>query len=314
MRRKSDRVIVYVSALAISCGLLAIILANQWLMSQSRTVQVASSNQVPMAKVVVARQNIPFGASVKRHMVHEVEWPASAVPSGGFESLDDLLDSGEDGEERVTAGEIFANEPILGSKLAAPGQRATLSSMLPTGRKAISIRVDEVVGVSGFVLPGDRVDILLTRTGVQSDPNNDTQGEQAYTDVVLQNVRVLAIDQKRALDSDDASPARTITVEVSIRDAQKLTLASSIGNLTLVLRDPNNRNAVNDLERITLADLSGDNARTTETVESVALVSANTNQMPMEPSGSERQSISVTVLRATEETTHSVRAVSVRNR
>src|SRR3979409_1692603 len=109
-------------------------------------------------------------------------WPAAAVPQGAFRSIPDVLTAGK----RVVLTAIEANEPILASKITGPGQRATLSAAIADGMKAVTIRVNYVEGVAGFVLPGDRVDVSLTR-------QNDKSA--ATTDVVLQNIKVLAIDQ-----------------------------------------------------------------------------------------------------------------------
>ena len=123
---------------------------------------------------------------------------------------------------------IEANEPILSSKITGPGQRATLSAMIADGMRAVTIRVNDVEGVAGFVLPGDRVDVALTRQGDKSASTS--------TDVVLQNVKVLAIDQIADERADKPSIARAVTLEVDTNSAQKLALASPVGTLSLMLR------------------------------------------------------------------------------
>ena len=122
---------------------------------------------------------------------------------------------------------IETNEPVLALKVTGPGQRATLSALVGPGMKAVTIRVNDVEGVGGFVLPGDRVDVVLTR---------QIEKGSASTDVVLQNVRVLAVDQSADERAAKAAVAKSVTLEVSTVEAQKVWLASSVGSLSLLLR------------------------------------------------------------------------------
>ena len=137
------------------------------------------------------------------------------------------------------------NEAVLASKITGPGQRATLSAVLGEGMKAVTIRVNDVEGVAGFVLPGDHVDIVLTR---QIDKENATN------DVVIENARVLAIDQSADSLSFKPSVVKAVTLEVDVADAQKLALASSVGTLSLLLRKAGEMSAANT-RRVTLSDL-----------------------------------------------------------
>ena len=140
---------------------------------------------------------------------------------------------------------IEANEPVLASKITGSGQRATLSAVLGDGMKAVTIRVNDVEGVAGFVLPGDRVDVVLTR---QQDKNS------AAADVVLQNVRVLAVDQIADERTEKPSIAKAVTVEVEVMAAQKLALAATVGTLSLALRKAGESTPSNT-RRITVSDL-----------------------------------------------------------
>src|SRR6185312_11575108 len=132
--------------------------------------------------IVVAGKSLRFGSEASGGALREISWPEDAIPAGAFATIAELTKDGR----RVVLTPIEANEPILGWKITGPGQRATLSAMLRDGLKAVTIRVNDVDGVAGFVMPGDHVDIALTR---QFDKTNAT------SEVVLQNVRVLAIDQ-----------------------------------------------------------------------------------------------------------------------
>ena len=121
---------------------------------------------------------------------------------------------------------IESNEPVLSVKITGAGQRATLSALVGDGMKAVSVRVNDVEGVGGFVLPGDRVDVVLTR---QMDKGNAT------TEVVLQNARVLAVDQSADDRTTKAAVAKAVTLEVDTVGAQKIWLAASVGSLSLLL-------------------------------------------------------------------------------
>jgi pilus assembly protein CpaB len=140
------------------------------------------------------------------------------------------------------------NEPILSVKITGPGQRATLSAVLHDGMKAVTIRVSDIEGVAGFVLPGDRVDIALTRL--------DGKGG-ATTDVVLQNATVLAIDQVADERASSVSVAKSVTLEVDMVAAQKLDLAASLGNLSLLLRKAGETTSPKSA-RVSLKDLFSD--------------------------------------------------------
>jgi pilus assembly protein CpaB len=214
---------------AVLFGLLAVFIAQSWLNSaaEARLKSLEAQNQrkpVATQTIVVASKALRFGGDLNANVLREIEWPQEALPAGAFNKTSDLLSSGA---RRVVLTPIEANEPILASNITGPGQRATLSAMLADGMRAVTIRVNDVEGVAGFVLPGDRVDIALTR---QKDK------EVATTDVVLQNTRVLAIDQTADERNDKPSVAKAVTLEVDTASAQKIALAASIGSLSLMLR------------------------------------------------------------------------------
>ena len=140
---------------------------------------------------------------------------------------------------------IEANEPVLALKITGAGQRATLSALVKPGMKAVTIRVNDVEGVGGFVLPGDHVDVVLTR---------QIEKGSATTDVVLQNTRVLAVDQSADERAAKAAVAKSVTLEVDTVEAQKVWLASSVGNLSLLLRKAGETAEVKT-RKITLKDL-----------------------------------------------------------
>ena len=166
-------------------------------------------------------------------------WPEDALPAGAFDKIGKLTAS-----KRIVLMPIDVNEAILASKITGPGQRATLSAMLRDGMKAVTIRVNDVEGVAGFVLPGDRVDVVLTR------PNNKMQ----VNDVVIQNARVLAVDQMADERAEKPSVVKAVTLEVDATGGQKLALASVVGTLSLMLRKAGEV-AENNPRQVTATDL-----------------------------------------------------------
>jgi len=197
--------------------------------------------------VVVASTSLRFGTPLAANMLREVAWPEGAVPDGSFASTQEMLSSGK----RIVLAPIEPNEPVLSTKLTGPGQRATLSATLSPGMKAVTVRVSDIEGVAGFVLPGDRVDLMLTR-------RNDKSG---MTDIVLQNVRVLAIDQLADERTDKPAVVKAVTLEVDSTSGQKLTLAGQVGTLSLALRKAGEATTESN-RRISAEDLGRDVAPT----------------------------------------------------
>ena len=214
-------------AVAAVFGLLAVFVAQSWLNSQAearlKSFEAQKVKPAATQSLVVAGRALRFGNELSPSVLREMPWPVDAMPQGAFRSINEMLSQGK----RVVLTAIEANEPVLSSKITGQGQRATLSAVLAEGRKAMTIRVNDIDGVAGFVLPGDRVDVMLSR---QIDKANATN------DVVMKNVKVLAIDQLADERTDKPSIAKAVTLEVDIAGAQKLSLASQIGTLALALR------------------------------------------------------------------------------
>src|SRR5262245_1262923 len=201
--------------------------------------------------VIIASAPLRFGTVLTPDVVAEVEWPASSVPVGAFTSREALL--GPAGQ-RTVLGSIAKNEPILAAKITGPGQRGTLSAVIDVDMKAVTIRVDDVLGVAGFVQPDDRVDVLLTRNDRPTSASPNQVSGAAFSDLLLQNVRVLAIDQI-ADRSGQAKPAKAVTIEVTTEDAQRVALGASVGQLSLALRQAGSVRTTQS-RRIGLEDLS----------------------------------------------------------
>jgi pilus assembly protein CpaB len=211
---------------AVVFGLLAVFLANAWLNNRAAQTMrdlAAQQKTVPPAHtLVVASKPMKFGDVITSSSLHEISWPANAVPQGAFAKISELTAG-----KRVVLIPIAVNEPILASNITGPGQRGTLSSLLKDGLKAVTIRVNDVGDVGGFVLPGDHVDVVLTRPGDKKVSVND---------VVLQDVRVLGVDQLADNTTDKPAVVKAVTLEVDETGGQKLALASMVGTLSLLLR------------------------------------------------------------------------------
>jgi len=266
---------VVMIAFAVVFGLLAVFIAQAWLNNQADLrARNFDANKPTLATqtIVVAKQSLRFGTQLDASMLDEVPWPRQALPAGAFSRISDLLNGGG----RVVLAAIEANEPVLALKVTGAGQRATLSALVAPGMKAVTIRVNDVEGVGGFVLPGDRVDVALTR---QIDKASAT------TEVVLQNARVLAIDQSADERAFKAAVAKSVTLEVDTVDAQKLSLASTVGNLSLLLRKAGDT-ADNRTRKITLKDLSSnetvEDRRNTATVVVTRATTAQEYSVPVE--------------------------------
>ena len=209
--------------LAVVMGGIAAFMARNWIQAHA-TVNTAA----PLGTIVVASAPLSFGVTLSRDNVTEIAWASPQLPDGAFASRDQLLKDGR----RAVLSPVGKNEPILSSKITGAGQRASLSALLEDGKRAVTVRVDDVKGVAGFVLPGDRVDVLLIRTA-----NRPGGGPpESFSDVMLQHVKVLAVDQLVNERQETPTIAKAVTLEVSTEQAQKVMLATNIGKLSLILR------------------------------------------------------------------------------
>lgn len=211
---------------AVVFGLVAVFLANLWL-STSEGAGGAPAKQVASARVVVASAEIPFGAALTASNIKVVDWPANSVPPGSFSSAEPLL------QGRFAMRAITVGEPVLSSRVTDPNKHATIAATLDPNMRAVTIPINEIAGVAGFVGPGSYVDVLLTRQLV----GEGAQGADKATSVVLENVKVIATDQIADDAKTDPRVARSATVEVDRLSAQKLVLATQVGTLSLALRN-----------------------------------------------------------------------------
>lgn len=214
---------------AVAVGLFAVLLANAWFSGVEQQQQGGIGGDQKLTSIVVAAQPLEFGARLTAQNVRLQNWPEGSVPEGAYRSLGDALKF-----DRVAIRPIVPGEPVLASKVSGTDGRATLAALLPNGMRALSIPINPVSGVSGFVLPGSMVDVLLTRK-----INNDASGRGGQrSDVILENVQVLAIDQLASDKQSEPKLAKTATLALSLFDAQRLVVAQQSGSLSLVLRKP----------------------------------------------------------------------------
>ena len=188
--------------------------------------QPARTVSIPTRPVVVAAADLDIGAELRREDIRIIDWPANAVPAGAISDPKDVIGRG-------IILPMIQNEPVLPMKLASTEAGSGLPPAIPPGLRAVSVRVNEVIGVAGYVLPGTRVDVVATvsPTGQNSDMTSK---------VVLTNVQVLAAGTKieRDTDRNKPMPVSVVTLLVDPEEAERLTLASTEGKIQLALRNP----------------------------------------------------------------------------
>jgi pilus assembly protein CpaB len=186
----------------------------------------AVGDGVATKPVIVAAVNLQLGAELRPEDLRIVSWPANAVPASAFGSADQVVGRG-------LIQSVVENEPILPNKLAPKGAGAGLPPVIPAGMRALSVRVNDVVGVAGYVLPGNRVDVVATVNPTQQQPDVTSK-------VILTNVLVLAAGTKIERDAEEGKPMQVsvVTLLVDPIEAERLTLASTEGKIQLALRNP----------------------------------------------------------------------------
>ena len=235
---------------AIFVGLIAVFLANSYF-SGVQEREARKAEELQMARIVVATQDMAFGQRITDTNTRLVNWPASSVPVGAFTSIQEASANG-----RVALRPLSVGEPILASKVSGSDGRAVLSANLPEDARAVAIPVGSVAGVGGFVRPGDVVDVLLTR----KIPGEGQGGDNKMTTVVLENVLVLATDLVADDKATQPAVSKTATLQTDLFGAQKLALAREVGTFTLALRNVQNQE-VGATETVVTSDLGGRGVR-----------------------------------------------------
>jgi pilus assembly protein CpaB len=210
--------------LAIVAGVAAAIYAAGWV---SQRANVASQH------VVVAAVDIELGSKINPQMLTTVDWPSASVPAGAFREIQDVQD-------RVLKVGVLRGDAILDRKLAPAGTQGGLSAVIAPGKRAMTVRVNDVIGVAGFALPGNYVDVMVN---AQQD-HGKGEAPVPVSMTVLEQVLVLAVAQEANRDDTKPKVVSAVTLELSPEDAEKLDLARSVGSLSLVLRNQLDKQAV----------------------------------------------------------------------
>ena len=244
---KNKRAIL-VMTVAILFGFAAVVFASRWLLKQP-----GSSN----GRILVAATDISLGQRLTPEMLKLADWPSDSVPKGAYADPQKLAG-------RVLRSSVLAGEPVSEAKLAPAGTLGGLSALITEGKRAITVRVNDVIGVAGFALPGNYVDIIVS---MQKDalPGAEMR-EQSISKIVLERILVLAVAQEVNRDETKPKVVNAVTLEVTPEQAEKLDLARSVGTLSLALRnqvDPQ--------------------SASTEGATKLTLLPANTPPMPPKP-------------------------------
>ena len=213
---------------ALSSGALALVLSMDYMNSLRLAVDDDVKPTVQMTTVVATAKPLAHGRLIKREDLKLLDWPAESVPPGSFGTIASFL-AGH--PNRVALSHFGTNEVVTRNRVSGPGQRPSLSLILGKDMRAVSVKVNAVLGVSGFVAAGDRVDLVLTEHQDEADPS-----KPRISKVLLEDVRVLATDQRTEDPDFKPSVASTVTLEVSLDDAQKIALGSALGSISLALR------------------------------------------------------------------------------
>jgi pilus assembly protein CpaB len=203
--------------LAVVTGLAAAVYAASW---------VAQRGNIASTKVVVAAVDIQLGSRISPQMLTTSEWPSGSVPDGTFRDAKEL-------EERVVKTSVLRGEAIVERKLAPAGTKGGLSAVIAEGKRAMTVRVNDVIGVAGFALPGNYVDVMVNA----QQERGKGEGANQISMTVLEQVLVLAIAQEASRDDTKPKVVSAVTLELTPEDAEKLDLARSVGSLSLVLRN-----------------------------------------------------------------------------
>lgn len=198
--------------ISILVAAVTVIFASRWLDQQGN---------LATSKVVVAKAEIPAGSPITPDLVTLADWPRGSKPKGAFDNPAQVKD-------RVISAVVAPGEPVLESKLAPVGSKGGLSAVITPGKRALTVKVNEIVGVAGFALPGNYVDVMV---------NTQDEKDNPISKIVLEKILVLAVAQEAERDPTKPKVVNAVTLELGPDQAEKLDLARSIGSLTLVLRN-----------------------------------------------------------------------------
>ncbi len=255
---------------------LATIAVYRYIQQQKESIE---EPKVVFHNVVVALQDLPVGTTLDPTLLTVAQWPTDIIPEGSF-TTPSFLDG------RVLKSNVYAKEPILMGDLSPLGSAGGFSSIIPKGKRAATVKVDIVSGVSGFILPNTYVDVLatVTPTGKQED---------MASKIVLENIKVLAVDQLFQRQTDEPVTVQSVTLLVTPEESEKLALACTEGELQLTMRNSTDSVKVETTPRVWLKDLLEGKKQPVSTVRRVRRA-----PRPQEPPKKKPRSIEV--IRATE--------------
>lgn len=208
MKNARPLVVILISLVV---GAIAVAVAAQW---------VARQASIATSKVVVATRDLEVGTRLRAEVLEVVDWPAGVPLKEPFSDPKKVY-------ERVINTQVLRGEPIVTAKLAPPGEKGGLSAVLSEGKRAITVKVNEIVGVAGFALPGNFVDVMV---------NTSDEANRSTSKIVLERILVLAVAQDLSANESKPRVVSAVTLEVSPQEAEQIDLARSIGSLSLVLR------------------------------------------------------------------------------
>jgi pilus assembly protein CpaB len=226
-RRSGVRAVAF-WGVAIIAGLIAALLITRYL--ERRTVSVST----PTSKIVVAAMDLPLATHLRPEQLRMADWPVTAMPPGAIRDVKEAID-------HILTSRVLEGEPLLPGKLAARDAGNGLAALIPANMRAIAVRVDDVVGVAGFIHPDDRVDVIVT-----IHPSHPADAEP-ISKVILQNVKVLAVGKELEVNErnrNQANPATVATLLVNPEESEKLALSATEGRLMLTLRSWTDNQAV----------------------------------------------------------------------
>lgn len=209
-------------SLAVLFGVIAVVLVNKWLSTKAPQATATQTESVSMTRIVVAATDVTIGTRLGKEQLALAHWPKASVPKGAFEDVEQVVG-------RVTVSKLVTGTPIMAAELAAPNSGAGLVALIKPGMRAMAIRVDEVVGVGGFILPNTFVDVIAI---------DEKSGRTKVAETILRKVEVLAIAQETFIEEGKPKVVRTVTLELTLDDAEELAEKTHEGPIQLVLRNP----------------------------------------------------------------------------
>lgn len=204
--------------ISLGLGGLSALAANTWV-----SERLAANADASQQAVVIAALDIPYGTKVTDRHLKVTLMPVEAVPEASYKAIEEV-------EGMVAKVDVVRGETLVSTRFAEHETGSTLAALVQKNMRAVTVRVDDVVGVAGFLLPGNHVDILATKT--------DRQSKRAYTETILRSIKVLAVDQTAATETNEPIIVRAVTLELTPRQSETLVKAKEEGKIQLTLRNP----------------------------------------------------------------------------